>query len=315
MSDESRDSVEKQESEGSEAGPLALLIALVYGTGLATTNVFISQFGIQDFALLKPKALFTGAIVLGTIALISSGPSTVISRYIDHGSGIKPRLRGNDWAIGLALPLLLVSVLVGLSEFRVAGLPGIGWNSETLEWFWKVLRFSVGLYLSASVASIFCIQGVRKYRNLQIARSFAGIAQRLSNVSLYAAGAIISISIYVNLFCAILFESVPSELGGPSDEKVQLQVRKEAVDDLKSVGIQFSEENQLLTTPLPVLYESENDIFVLVSPIPTSPPQGPIALTPGQPLQITVSIHNRVVRIDRKISEISIVSQLDQRQP
>ena len=74
----------KEENEEEESGPLALWIALVYGTGLAINNVFLSQFGIYDFSLVKPKALFSGAVVLGSIALISAGPLFVIARFIDQ---------------------------------------------------------------------------------------------------------------------------------------------------------------------------------------------------------------------------------------
>ena len=59
-----------------------LWVALVYGTGLAMNNVFLDRVGIHDFSLIKPKAIFTGAIVLGSIALISAGPLFVIARHV-----------------------------------------------------------------------------------------------------------------------------------------------------------------------------------------------------------------------------------------
>jgi hypothetical protein len=79
--DTERNTVKKREAEG-EAGAFGLIFAVVYGTGLCTSNVFLTQYGIRDFSLVKPKAFFVGAIVLGTIALISSGPMALIARYM-----------------------------------------------------------------------------------------------------------------------------------------------------------------------------------------------------------------------------------------
>lgn len=106
---------EKKEAE-SEAGKLGLVFGLIYGTGLATANVFLAQYGTRDFSLLKPKAIFTGAIVLGTIALISAGPMNLISRYIDHP---EIRKRWNKHNLG-AVALRLLLPFVVLLAFTIA---------------------------------------------------------------------------------------------------------------------------------------------------------------------------------------------------
>lgn len=73
----------------------------------------------------------------------------------------------------------------------------------------------------------------------------------------------ISLSLYISLFTVNLYESILPAIGGPGLESVQLQVRKESLSDIQKLGIEFPEYD-LLTQPLTVIYESEDQIYVFV---------------------------------------------------
>jgi len=54
------------------------VFGICYVIGLLVVNLYLQQFGISDFSVLRPKAVFTGAWVLFLIALL--GLPTVICR-------------------------------------------------------------------------------------------------------------------------------------------------------------------------------------------------------------------------------------------
>ena len=302
---------QKKETEG-EAGALGLIVALVYGTGLATTNIFLAQsYGIRDFSLLKPRAVFAGAIVLGTIALIPSGPIDLISRYVDCpglGKLRNKRTRG-AFALRLLLPLALLFATTMACIVKSEALVEDGWHFKNIaEGLRDASSYSIGLYLTGYATAIFSIQSLRKFRNIRQATSFSGIASRLSKISLYLAGAIISLSLYISLFTASLFESIPAAIGGPSSDTVELQVRKESVGDIKKLGVEFCPDNELLTKPLPLVYESEDQIYVAVFQSSSNGPpnQALTTIVPGQ--VVTIKRTSRVLRLDKRLVTASFVS-------
>jgi hypothetical protein len=311
----------KKEDEG-EAGKLGLVFALIYGTGLATANVFLAQYGIRDFSILKPKAIFTGAIVLSTIALISSGPMNLISRYIDrHGRG---KLSNKNTFVAVALRLLLpFVVLLAFTIAAVLKTEGLIVDRRNFDiivgGIKQALLYTVGLYLTSCATAIFSIQSIRKFRNIQRATSFSRMANQLSTVSLSLTGAMISLSLYISLFTVNLYESIPPTIGGPGLESVQLQVRKESLSDIQKLGIEFSAENDLLTKPLTVIYESDDQIYVFVPLLklsPKSPPDSSVLIPSGKIARlpaVEISVLSRVIRLDKKLLSASILSGTDSR--
>lgn len=98
---------------------------------------------------------------------------------------------------------------------------------------------------------------------------------------------------------------------------MQLEVHKELVGELQKLGIEFSTEDELLTQPLTVIYESDDAIYVFVPLIESGPqlPPADSALPPfgqvanSRSIEITVS--SRVIRLDKKTLSASIVSGIN----
>jgi hypothetical protein len=49
----------------------AVTAAVLYGIGVIVTNVYLSQFGIVDFSVLKAQCLLTGTVAVFVIAMAS----------------------------------------------------------------------------------------------------------------------------------------------------------------------------------------------------------------------------------------------------
>jgi len=291
----------KEESEEG-TGSLALIVALVYGTGLAMNNIFLNQYGITDFSLLKPKAIFTGAIVLGSLALISAGPLSVASRLIDQG--LFPRWPSKSarqqpatnrslrfWVsltIRLGAPLVLLALLYFFAK-KCSG--------ESLHPLRITLPMILGptilLYLASGIATVFAIQCIRKVRNLKRAVSFSGISKRFAVLSLRLVMTLLGLGLFMIAFNHTFFPFVPSALGGPGLGNVQFEVKHDSVGELTSLGVHFTKDDPNITDPIQIIYESDDAIYVLAHYEKELPHRDPNVIS-------FTSSMDRIVKLDKK---------------
>ncbi len=102
---------------GEQSKLLALGVAVMYAAGLFATNAFLRQHEISDFSLLRPKALFTGALVVGSLGIIAFVPLHVVADLIDrrqNSIAITTRFLGT-FAIRLLAPWILLAAVLWIS--------------------------------------------------------------------------------------------------------------------------------------------------------------------------------------------------------
>ena len=58
MADSGDSQVKKEKSGENEVGSLGLALALLYGAGLTTANLFLGTFGLSDLFVVRPKAIY-----------------------------------------------------------------------------------------------------------------------------------------------------------------------------------------------------------------------------------------------------------------
>ena len=179
----------------------------------------------------------------------------------------------------IALPFLAVFLACSIAAFAVRGDEEIA----------RVTIASFGLFSSGCATAIFAIQSIRKIRNIERATSFSGIADRLAKVSLFLAGVLISLDLYINVFTGSLYEVIPSAIGGPGLGTMQFEIRKESIDEIQKLEIHFSAQNSSLSEPLKVIYESDDVIYVLVS--------HRVEVKPTDPNKILYAVVARVLRL------------------
>jgi hypothetical protein len=284
-------------ADDSEVGSLGFALALVYGTGLSTTNVFLSSLGLADFSLIKPKAIFTGAIVLGTLALLGIGPTHVLASLLDRNH--PPPRPLTRWFFAKSAAKVVLPIVVVTWMCWVAGRPP--WTFLNAPWYKpsspsESWRFAVGLYLSSVVTYALAIQSVRSFKAVRAANSFPGIATRLAKLTLLLAGALIGLSCYINVFATTLYTVLPQAIGGGSPEMVRFIVQNDSVADLRNLGIAFIDDKTSLTEPLLVVYESDDFIGVVVKTQEQSPAARPGVLVDTTGFVETVRLDKRAVK-------------------
>jgi hypothetical protein len=255
--------------EDSEVGSLGFALALVYGTGLFTTNVFLSRLGLADFSLIKPRAIFTGAIVLGTLALIASWPSHLLASMLDRNH--PPQRPLTKWflatsAAKLILPVVVVTWMCWLAgkESSISRMLLDTSRDKPPTEFLKSCKLGVELYLLSLVTYALAVQSIHSFKTVKVVNSFLGIASRLAKLTFLLAGALIALGWYISVFAETLYPVVPHAIGGGSPEVVSFIVQNDSVADLKELGIAFIDDKTPLTKPLMVVYESDDFIGVVV---------------------------------------------------
>ena len=272
----------KPKPEESEVGSLGLALAIVYAIGLTTTNLFLGAFGFTDLSLLKPKAIFTGAVVLGSLVLLASGPIYFSGVVLD---GPKRRKKfgeegydkaydlGLRWTrLRLGLMILLPMIFLTLLCWKAANMDYSSPEALLSEWrvkqpIFQSLMLAIGLYGSSILACALAIHSIRAYRIIVPAKSFPGIAVRkLGKLTLYLAGMLLGLSFYMYLFASNLYMAIPPSLGGGAPERMEFIVQDGSMPILRSLGIEMDEEATagLTTKQLNVLYESESYVGVLL---------------------------------------------------
>jgi hypothetical protein len=252
-----------------EAISLGFVLAVVYGAGLVTSNLFLSKWGLSDISLIKPKAIFTGAIVLGSLATLAAGPIYVTALLLDwkktKNTKSLPRFYVESLA-AILCPLILTVAFGWLiqdidspSDFRHFGLPPGTWLQLGAS-----VKFGLGLYISSVVACAMTVRSARTLRSVLASNSFAGIAKRLARLSIDLSCALAGLILYMNLFATKVYPLIPQGLGGGRPERLQFVVQASEKQDLMNLGIQFMGKDQSITTPLWVLYETD-DFFGVVA--------------------------------------------------
>jgi hypothetical protein len=256
---------EKQESGGLEESPKAatLLLAVVYGAGLLTTNAFLRQHGISDFSLLKPKSLFTGALVVGSLCLIAYWPVLVLASLIEQG--IVPR---RTWRARLASAvkvlgpwLVLVAVCWGSAGDRFSSLNN-NWFTSGKD-LGGILAAATFLYVEACGTAILAIQCGRFYRLATDKLSFVGMSQSWGKFLVFATALVIAFSFYVESFATTLYVVIPQQLGGGHPERLKFSVKSASVAEWKQLGIEFVPGTDI-TEGLDVIHESDSAFSVLI---------------------------------------------------
>jgi hypothetical protein len=193
----------------------ALSIACAYAVGILTTNIYLFGIGVSDFSLFKPKAIFTGAIVLGTLALIAFAPMQVIGALVDKEKpafkGLAKPMRNRKlyvFAVKLLAPLLLTVV-------ACATIPHVKIQdklilSEKL-FIFKFTQHTTGRNVEASsplvalsyglqlyIAALFCgalgIEAIRRFIRAKVKNSFPGMSEAWPKFVMLAAGSLLSIA-------------------------------------------------------------------------------------------------------------------------
>lgn len=259
------------------AGFVALLS---YVSGLIAVNAYLFNIGTSDFALVRPRYVFTGLIVimLQSLALVLGSVPVIIIHVI-----LKPRafLRSlPDWLAGVlrwfqkqlrlfvvypvTLALVLFTTIASISI--LFGLPGVGLRNV-----WTPRR-ALGTLLFIGLADAFWLyvvwvvnEGYWSRKLIRINR-LTGFSLRISHLVL-AKRLVASIVLVVNSFvgCVVVgtgvYGSIAQQFGGGQPRWVQLMLTQDGAHMAQTLGLSVYSDGSL-TTHYPLLWENEESYII-----------------------------------------------------
>jgi hypothetical protein len=234
---------------------------------LLTTNAFLRPHGLSDFSVLRPKAVLTGAIVVGSLSVIAIYPARVVALFI-HGFELpfdkKPSLFKKAQQLivpWLVLVLSLWLMAAGSAKFLTSVEHLLGHN---------ILIVATELYLSAVLVKVLGIQLIRSVvRSKPFQGDFIGIAFAWTKLAIWTTTLCVAVALYITVFVNNVYIHIPREYGGGKPDWIQFELHSDSAPVLSDLGTPFM-PNSHTTYPLPVIYESEDSVTVMFAKQPTS---------------------------------------------
>lgn len=247
---------------------VATLTAITYAAGLLTSNNFLADFGVTEFDVVEPHAIFIGALVVGTAALMTVGPMKLLSAALDG------RRTALSWSIGrwlicasicIALPLLALVALCAWANTTGNQRPEQffsygGWGDEWEEAIRKGAQTAFLLFLCSNLAVASAIQTQRQIRFFSTKKSFSGMGRRLSELVIYFSIAVAALAAFTSLFAESLYGLIPTSIGGGKPAYVQLLIKNDDLPSAKALGLVFDSKSPNVTDPVWVFFDSKDII-------------------------------------------------------
>ncbi|MBB6144914.1 hypothetical protein HNQ77_002870 [Silvibacterium bohemicum] len=241
--------------------------AVAYATGALAINTYLYELGITDFSFAKPKLILTGILVLATFLLLAFSPMFFAWR-VAGSRKIGTRTLPTFWKIApwtLTPIVLLVAASASLCFKDPTGLGQITvWavskrmGTRTLpKEFLGTLVVAAGIYSPVCIATLSAFWSKRAFVRMQqdAGRSATGV--QIVSFAVAVTCTITSFIAYVYLFTLTFYPAVPQAFGGGQPYFESLVVSKDAGCEFQQLGVPFINAQQTITSPLPVLHESD----------------------------------------------------------
>jgi hypothetical protein len=220
------------------------MVAAAYAVGLLASNVYLANLGITDFSLLKFKAIFTGALVLGSLVLVAS-PAMQVGFNVTYRSKIAhPNLTSRMSEILWVLsPFVLTTIATSIVSEQPFALGeklkfdySIAYWSDWVGW---ALKPALNLFSSATAMAIFFVAAARFYTKATSKPSIEGKGYAWSQFIVAATAVIFCIAWYTSAFAGRFYDAIPQQFGGGKAKYVLLSTDDTAKMQLRRMGLRF----------------------------------------------------------------------------
>lgn len=249
-----------------------VVLASLFALGLLVTNVYLLQFGLSEFSLLRARFVLTGLLAsFPTIANVSClAFAYILTREIGWKFEDKSArvVRAASFAtmltIGVVLPIVILGVL-----FRRAHFTDSQVMDALLIWaigFLPILPFLVIVVdrmielFRRNDADWFRIEDQPVERPTSSQRQLP----RMFTIPLVVIGLLLLGYIYVDLFVRYIYPNVPEQFGGGMPYEVQLLFRADSVDAVEKMHISMV-PGSTLSEPLTMLWHGDTGLLVRVT--------------------------------------------------
>jgi len=250
---------EVSESNGGGASKaIVVFLGLCYAVGLLTFNLFLHSHGITDFTLVRPRAILTGAIVIGSLSLIAFGPITGIAKIAEAPSRKLHRVFG--LITKLVLPLLALVPLC----WRIEHHNVYSWEAIDRLRPERVLFAAAQFYLASCASAVLAVQVVRIYPFVVGHGTFVRMANAWGKLIIYSTALVVAVAWYINTFAGFVYMDIPRQFGGGEPDNLRFEIRQEFVPDVKAIGVPFVPSTNI-TFPLTVIHETDDSFFFVLN--------------------------------------------------
>ena len=245
--------------EGIAKGTAALTVGL-YILGLLSVNGYLFWLGVSDFTLVRPRFVYTGALIGATFLISAVGLGLGGSSIYEHwkqGMPIYHPLGIIVLLMTLPLPLAFLSVFflrTNSCEYR---------GQEPCEASWGLaLSLANRIYIVGIIAATLIVIGITlatiPARNRPIALTYASSAYYLFGIVLVLAG-------YAAYFMATIYPMVPVQFGGGRPVAARLLISHTDVSSAKIMGLPFPPKGDL-SNPVSIAYQGDQSYVIIIPP-------------------------------------------------
>lgn len=259
-------------SVGSLTKLVTVLAAFAYGTGVVAINTYLHGLGITDFSFAKPKLLLTGTLVLASFLLLASVPYLLIWRWSERraGEATTKALSPVLLAIGIVsfCGLVIIAFLLCFRLETPLGQIQAWWIWERIRpksdlgRTWAAIVIVAGLYIPAWTSALSAFRATRIWALVRTMKGQRGITIEYFRMAGAIAILLLSVIGYIMMFTFNFYPSVPVEFGGGEPYFESFAIADSQQCELRQVGIPFGKTATGVTSPLPVLHESDSLVAV-----------------------------------------------------
>jgi len=240
----------------------AFTLAL-YVVGLIAVNGYLFQLDVSDFALVRARFIYTGALLatLGVLPYLVLKSAT--ARFSEARSRTLPNASHKGWRsrlgrwdamlrpIGelLVIPMMLIALVATMNDYK---------GSESLQ--------AVAAVLPAYVVGLILCAATERHLRMLLRRQEVEKIPLLHHTYLgYTAFLLLYfIGIYIAVFMAFSYTRIPEQFGGGRPSDIWLLIKEDAIQGAKEIGIPIPQGSNL-TGKLQLMYEG-SEAYVLRLP-------------------------------------------------
>jgi hypothetical protein len=231
------------------------IVLAFYVIGLIAINGYLFGLGASDFSLLRPRFVYTGALIGFSALLFIIVPYSMALMFLR-----------NSYLPGRIFAVVLIVASGALSFVIYFVNPGLSMGDMLRS---SSILLAVGLLCAFQVATLSMWRIVKEPARLD--------PLALNTLAIGITLLIASIVAYVVAFMLLYFPKIPAQFGGGKPTQVALLIKRDEIDGVRALGLpietrrplggeasgkQPAPESGYVTSPLDLMYEG-SEAYVL----------------------------------------------------
>ena len=243
---------------------VAIVGAIFYVLGFLTTNAYLYKLGVSDFSLLRTRFILTGVLTLAPLVLALIGGIYAAVDIAIYGGDEGLSGRAYLWVLAdVALPFALYFVLFSvvaendvIDSARDAAL-----LSAVCAVIVLATLAALALYRKSERRPMSHLVNRGKPVNYDRFTERFGVPNTVVESMIFGVGGVVLFLAYIGLFGQYFYPTIPEQLGGGRPRSAQILISADAVQAVRELGLQITEDAPL-SPPVELLWEGEESYVI-----------------------------------------------------